>query len=317
MEPTGSEEVAHDLSPYMKIYKDGRLERIAGKDVVHPSFDPKTNVESKDVVISSEPDISARLFIPKITNQNQKLPVFVYFHGGAFIIETPFSPNYHNYVNSVASQANVVAVSVHYRRAPEHPVPIAHEDSWTAIKWVASHLNGNGPEEWLNRHADLGRVFFSGDSAGANIAHHMAIRVGTERLDSIKLQGIVLVHPFFWGVKPVGSEATEPEKRTTADQLWRFACPATSSSDDPLINPAKDPKLGSLGCGRVLVCVAEKDDMFSRGWYYKELLEKSEWDGVVEVFETKEEGHVFHTTNPSCENALALLNHIVSFINHN
>ncbi|WJX50462.1 hypothetical protein P8452_36760 [Trifolium repens] len=71
--------------------------------------------------------------------------------------------------------------------------------------------------------------------------------------------------------------------------LWRFSCPTTSGSDDLLINPAKDPNLGSLGCKRVLVCVAEKDLLKDRGWYYKELLEKSGWGGVVEVIETEDE----------------------------
>jgi acetyl esterase/lipase len=64
----------------------------------------------------------------------------------------------------------------------------------------------------------------------------------------------------------------------------------------------------------VLVCVAEKDLLKDRGWYYKELLEKSGWVGVVEVIETEDEGHVFHMFNPTCEKAKILLNQVVSFI---
>ncbi|XP_061367132.1 probable carboxylesterase 12 [Gastrolobium bilobum] len=308
-------EVAYDLSPIMKVYKNGRIERLAGEEVVPPSLDPITNVESKDVVISKEEGISARLFIPKTTfPPSQKLPLFIYFHGGAFCIETPFSPNYHNFLNSVVSLANVVGVSVHYRRAPEHPVPIAHEDSWAALKWVASHSGGNGSDEWLNRHADLGKVFFAGDSAGANIAHYLGVRVGTEGLVGLKVEGIALVHPYFWGLEPIGSETNRLEQAAKVHDLWRFSCPNTTGSDDPLINPDKDPNLGSLGCDRVLVCVAEKDLLKDRGWYYKEWLKKSGWHGVVEVVEAKDEDHVFHMFKPTCENALALINQIVSFI---
>jgi acetyl esterase/lipase len=64
----------------------------------------------------------------------------------------------------------------------------------------------------------------------------------------------------------------------------------------------------------VLICVAEKDILRDRGLYYKELLEKNGWGGVVEVVETKDEDHVFHIFKPSCENALAFLSQIVSFI---
>ncbi|KAK7362657.1 hypothetical protein VNO77_04776 [Canavalia gladiata] len=308
-------EVAYDLSPILKVYKNGHIERLAGEDVVPPCLDPTTKVESNDVVISEEDGISARLFIPK-TNYPpiQKLPLVVYVHGGGFCIETPFSANYHNVLNKIVSMANVIAVSVHYRRAPEHPVPTAHEDSWVALKWVASHVDGNGPHEWLNNHADFGKVFFVGDSSGANISHYLGIRIGTEPLPGVKLQGIVLVHPYFWGAEPIGSEVNRLEEVARAHKFWRFVCPNTEGSDDPVINPGKDPKLGKLACGRVLVCVAGKDLLRDRGWYYKELVEKNGWCGVAEVAEIEEENHAFHMFNPSCENAQALLNQIVSFI---
>lgn len=314
---TNTEEVAYDLSPIMKVYKNGRVERLAGVDFVPTGLDPKTNVESKDVVISEEDGISARIFIPKSTNPPpQKLPVLVYFHGGAFCIETPFSANYHNYVTSVASLANVIGVSVHYRRAPEHPVPIAHEDSWRALKWVASHVGGNGPDPWLNEHGDFGKMFFAGDSAGANIAHYLGVRVGSEGLgfDGVRIEGLVYVHPYFWGGERIGKEGDRPEYVQKVHDLWRFSYPTTSGSDDPLLNPAKDPNLGKLACGRVLVCVAGNDLLRDRGWYYKELLEKSGWSGEVEVLEAKDEEHVFHMFKPTCENAMVLLNQVVSFI---
>ncbi|MED6111626.1 hypothetical protein PIB30_053923 [Stylosanthes scabra] len=319
MDPTSTEEeLVLDISPFLKTYKDGRIHRLMGCDVVPPSLDPTTNVESKDIVISETEDISARIFIPKSkTQQNHKLPVLVYFHGGGFCIETPFSPHYHNFLNAVASEAGVVGVSVHYRRAPEHPLPVAHEDSWASLKWVASHTYGNGPEEWLNRYADLDRVFLAGDSAGANIAHHMGVRVGTQGVPGLKVEGIALVHSFFWGEERIGSEASKGNgSLALVEKMWKFVCPTTIGLDDPLINPEKDPNLGKMGCQRVVVFVAENDLLADRGWYYKECLEKSGWGGVVEVVEAKGEGHVFHLFNPKSENALSFLSRFISFINH-
>ncbi|KAI9091414.1 hypothetical protein K1719_028225 [Acacia pycnantha] len=309
-----SDELAYDLSPIMKVYKDGRIQRLAGEEVVPPGIDLITHVQSKDVVISENDGVSARIFLPKLAASDLKLPLLVYFHGGGFCIETPFSQNYHSYLNALTSQAGVIGVSVHYRRAPEHPLPTAHEDSWTAMKWISSHSAGNGPDEWLNRHADLGKVFLAGDSAGGNLAHHMAIRIGSEKPPGLKLEGIVLVHPYFWGAERIGSELNQAEGAAKADDLWRFTCPTTSGSDDPLVNPEKDPNLGKIDCKRVLVCVAEKDLLKDRGWYYKELLQRNGFSGDVEVMETKEEAHVFHMYKPSCENAVAMMSRIVAFM---
>jgi acetyl esterase/lipase len=119
------------------------------------------------------------------------------FNGGALCIETPFSPNYYNYLNFVTSLGNVIGVSIHYRRPPEHPVSTAHEDSWLALNWVASHVNGNGSDEWLNQYSYFEKVFLGGDSAGANISHHLDILFRKEKLDCVNLEGIVYVHPYF------------------------------------------------------------------------------------------------------------------------
>ncbi|KAI9123639.1 hypothetical protein K1719_004939 [Acacia pycnantha] len=310
------DQVAYDFSPVLKVYRDGRVERLAGLETIPPGIDSVTSVQSKDVVISEDEAISARIFLPKITNPDLKLPVLVYFHGGNFCIGSAFSPAYHNLLNSVTSQANVIGVSVNFRNAPEHPVPTCHEDSWTAVKWVASHLAGNGPDddEWLNRHADFRKVFFAGESAGANIAHHMAIRVGSEKPNGLSLEALVLVHPFFWGEERTESERNQAAYTTKLDRLWKFLFPSALGGDDPLVNPEKDPNLGRLDCKRVLICVAGEDLTRDRSLNYKELLENNEFSGDVDVFETKQENHAFHIFKPTCENALALLTRVVSFI---
>ncbi|CAH1450391.1 unnamed protein product [Lactuca virosa] len=248
-----SDKIVKEIRGIIRVYEDGRFQKLTGTDVLPAGIDPSSGVQSKDVVISPETNISARLYLPKTATK--KLPLLIYFHGGGFIIESPFSPLYHNFSNLVAAESNVVIVSVDYRTAPEHPVPTCLNDSWEAIKWVA----GNCPEPWINDYADLENVFFAGDSAGATIAHHMAIRVGSEnpRL-SINLQGIILLHPYFWGADRIGSEGEHPWKPFMED-VWMFAHPRTSGLDDQLINPDKDPKVSDLRCSKVLVCVAEKD----------------------------------------------------------
>ncbi|KAA8536177.1 hypothetical protein F0562_028655 [Nyssa sinensis] len=308
-------EVANDFSPFVRVYKDGTVERLQGTEIVPPSIDPQTGVQSKDVVISPETGVSARLYKPKTTIPNTKLPLLVYFHGGAFIVQTAFSPTYQYFLNCLVAEANIIAVSVDYRRAPEHPLPVAYDDSWAALKWAVSHSNGGGQEEWLNHHVDFEHMFIAGDSAGANIAHNMTMRAGSDDLDSVKIGGLVLLHPYFWGKDPIGSEAADMGRKARVDELWRFACPSTSGSNDPLINPVIDPKLSSLGCRRVLLCVAEKDLLRDRGWDYYEKLGKSGWEGEAEMMESEGEKHVFHLDKPYCDKAMDVLKRVISFIN--
>uniref|UniRef100_A0A2N9HNC9 Alpha/beta hydrolase fold-3 domain-containing protein n=1 Tax=Fagus sylvatica TaxID=28930 RepID=A0A2N9HNC9_FAGSY len=298
---SNTNEVVHDFPPFIRIYKDGRVERLLGTETIPPTTDPLTGVQAKDITISLETGVSARLFLPKITNSTHKLPLLIYIHGGAFCIESPFSPQYHNHLNSLIAQANVVAVSIHYRRAPEHPLPIAYDDTWAAMQWAISHRKADGPEAWLNDHVDFDRIFLAGDSAGATIAHNMARRVGVDGLLGVKIIGIVLVHPYFGNKE--------------ASKLLDLIFPTLTGTDDLRIYPAGDSQLSRLGCSRVLVFVAEKDGLKDRGWTYCEVLKKSGWNGVVEIVETEGEDHVFHLFNPNCERAEALVKQMASFMN--
>ncbi|KAK0581981.1 hypothetical protein LWI29_020101 [Acer saccharum] len=100
-----SSEIYIDLSPDLIVYKDGRVEQLNGSVFVPPSLDPKTNVESKDTPYSHENNLTLRLYLPKNSHQNnnQKLPLLVYFHGGGFCIESAFSSLYHSFLNSLVS----------------------------------------------------------------------------------------------------------------------------------------------------------------------------------------------------------------------
>ncbi|XP_008805244.2 probable carboxylesterase 2 [Phoenix dactylifera] len=311
-----SKEIAVELLPLLRTYKDGRIERLFGTDLVPPSLDPSTGVTSEDVVIDPDTNLSARLFLPDLSSlgPSQKFPVLVYYHGGGFCSLSPFSALYHNFVNSLVVEAKVIAVSVDYRLAPEHPLPAAYEDAARALQWVASHAEGPGPVPWLAERVEFSRVFLGGDSAGANIAHNMAMRA------EAKIEGLVLIHPHFWGSDRMGCEKDRVDKpfleAEMLDRLWPFAWGSAVESDDPQINPMAEgaPSLAGLGCGRVLVVTAERDVLRDRGRAYCKALRGSGWRGVVELLETEAEDHVFHLLNPGCDKALEMMTRLAGFL---
>ncbi|PIN01880.1 Arylacetamide deacetylase [Handroanthus impetiginosus] len=309
-----SDEILHDFPPMIRQYKDGRIERLMRTETVPPSVDPETGVQSKDVVIAPEINLSARLYLTKSAIPGSKLPLLVYFHGGGFVVQSAFSPLYQKHLNCLVAEANVVVVSVDYRLAPEHPLPIAYEDAWLGFKWAVSPSNG---EDWIKEYADLNRVFLGGDSAGGNIAHNIAVRFGAEKLDGVNLIGTFLNCPFFWGKEGIANEEThELMSKEYVDRLWQYTCPGTTEGcDDPRINPGKDQKLSGLGCKKLLVYVAENDILRSRGLLYKELLRKSGWDGEIEVVDVEGENHCYSVDSPTGEKGKEMIKRVASFLN--
>lgn len=299
---SSTNDVIHDFPPFFKVYKDGRVEKykMLAVESAPAGLDPKAGVQSKDVEISSETGVNVRIFMPTNTRPGQKLPLLVHYHGGGFCIASALDAVTKKFLTSLVSKADIIAISVEYRLAPEYPLPIAYEDSYSGLEWVASHSNGSGPDPWMNEYADLSRVFLVGESAGANIAHNVAVRAGANGLPGLKIVGVIIVHPFF-----VGKET---------DEMYKFLCPTSSGrDDDPRLNPAVDPNLKKMACDRVMVFVAENDGLRNRGEAYYEALGKRGWSGKLEFFETKGEDHCFHMFKNN-ENAEILKKKVRDFI---
>ncbi|XP_073110262.1 probable carboxylesterase 2 [Elaeis guineensis] len=309
-------ELQFEYLPFIRTYKSGLVERLCGTEILPATTYPATGVVSKDVIIDSDTSIAARLFLPTSARHlRNKLPIVVYYHGGGFCIGSPYCPPYHFFVSSLVARANVIAVSVDYRLAPEHPLPIAYDDSLRALQWVASHAKG-GHEEWLANLADFEHLFLAGDSAGANIAHRMAVRAGEGGLKhGVRIKGMAFLHPFFWGTQPVGLETRDAGVRAGIEGLWQLVCAGRMGMDDECANPMADGVAGMAGvaCERVLVCVAEMDVLRERGKAYCEGLTKSGWGGEVDLLESVGEEHVFYMFRPECKKALELMERLVAF----
>lgn len=271
------------------------------------TFDPVTQVVSKDVIIDAATGITARLFLPTDARA-KKLPILVYFHGGGFLVESAFSPTFHPHLNNLASLGPVLGVSVNYRLAPEHPLPIAYEDSWAALQWVFSRK-----DPWLATRGDFDRLYIAGDSAGGNICQQMAVRAGAEGVTMI--HGMALINSYFWGEKPVGTENRDANFRADMKRIWLYLCPGTIGLDDPRINPlAKTaPSLAALGCKRVLVTVAELDLLWNRGMHYYEKIKSSGWGGEAKLINVPGEEHDFHIFHPETKASMAFTKRLAAF----
>jgi acetyl esterase len=103
----------------------------------------------------------ARLYAPS----HGSLPVLLYLHGGGFVIgglET-----HDSLCRQLALRSGCAVVSLDYRLAPEHPFPAAVDDSWAALRFLATQAASLG--------LDGTRLAVGGDSAGGTLAAVTAI----------------------------------------------------------------------------------------------------------------------------------------------
>ncbi|KAM0895084.1 hypothetical protein ACQ4PT_024066 [Festuca glaucescens] len=306
------DEVLLEAPAQFRIYKSGRMDRLNEPTLSPPGLDEATGVTSRDVVLDADTGVSVRLYLPKLRGPSStKLPVVVFFHGGAFLIGSADDTAYHNYVNALAAAAGVLAVSVDYRLAPEHPLPAAYDDSWAALRWAASPQDG-----WIAEHGDLSRLFLAGDSAGANIVHDMLMRASSNSNNGHpRVEGAILLHPWFSGTTAVEGEPPAASKVT--GMLWSYACPgAVGGADDPRMNPLAQgaPALEKLGCVRMLVAAGLADGLAARNRAYYDAVASSAWRGTAAWLGTEGEGHVFFLGKPGCDNAKQLMDRVVAFI---
>ncbi|KAJ6810318.1 tuliposide A-converting enzyme 1, chloroplastic-like [Iris pallida] len=307
-----TKEIRYQCLPVIRVYKDGTVERLADSGYAPPGPDPSTRTTSRDVVIDPDVPVRARLYLPESANSpsSAKLPILLYFHGGGFCAESAFSRLYHPFLCSLSARARVLVVSLDYRLAPESPVPAAYDDCLRGLRWALA-----GSDGWISAHGDAARVFLAGDSAGGNIAHSVALRAGEAGL---ALEGVALLHPYFWGADRMGSELATGAllKPDEVDALWSFVCGGGAHrNDDPRVNPlvVGDEWTGRMKCRRMLVTGAGKDILRDRARAYCDRLRESEWDGTIEYFESEGEDHVFFLFNPQCQKALELMDMLVAF----
>lgn len=102
--------------------------------------------------------IRCRLYLP---DEAQQAPgALVYFHGGGFALGG--IEGWHGLMRDLVRQSGVAAISVDYRRSPEHRFPAQFDEAVAVVRHFAAAPGSHG--------IDGRRLAIGGDSAGANLA---------------------------------------------------------------------------------------------------------------------------------------------------
>ncbi|MDC9822609.1 alpha/beta hydrolase [Devosia sp. ZB163] len=115
-------------------------------------------------------DLRARIYLPQNDIIVGPRPMILYFHGGGFVLGDV--DQYDATPRALAARTGALVVSAHYRKAPEHRFPAAHEDAWAAWTWLNEHAAALG--------GDPKRAALVGEGSGANLAVNVALRAKLE-----------------------------------------------------------------------------------------------------------------------------------------
>lgn len=274
-------------------------------------------VSTSDISIDPSRNLWFRLFIP--SNQPNKLPLIVYFHGGGFNTFGSDSQCYDDLCSQLAARLPAVIVSVNYRLAPEHRYPCQYDDCLDALKFIDDRENC----AILPSIADLKKCFVAGDSAGGNIAHHVTHRAcqNSDELKNVKITGVLLIQPFFGG-----EERTESELRLTkapvvdvkqTDWMWRMFLPEGENRDHHAVNIWKnsegEEEMKRLDFADVLVIVGGYDPL--QDWQRRYVAGMKKCGKHVEVIEYPNAFHGFYVF-PQLPEFAAFVTNVTHFI-HN
>ncbi|MEZ5234251.1 MAG: alpha/beta hydrolase [Acidimicrobiia bacterium] len=210
--------------------------------------------------------------------------VLVYLHGGGWVIGA--IDEFDTLGCKLAERTSCAVVLVDYRLAPEHRYPVAVDDCYTALEWVAANLTD------IAGRADV-PLIVAGDSAGGNLTAVMALRARDRNGPDIALQ--VLIYPVTdadFGTASYNDPANQLIlTRQAMAWFWDHYLPDTSRRTEPDAAPLRAPSLEGLPPAVVLT--AEHDVLRDEGEAYAERLRAA----GVDVDHRRHEGqlHGFFT----------------------
>jgi acetyl esterase/lipase len=202
------------------------------------------------------PAIPIRIYTPR--SADVRRPVFVNFHGGAFILGNLETE--HQRCLKLAADAGAVAVGVDYRLAPENPFPAGVEDCYAALKWVANNA------EALN--IDPKRIVIGGGSAGGALTAAVALMARDRGGPALALQ--MLFYPVIddrceTASMQAGERTFIWNKQHTLN-MWKHYIGTDRSNVSPYASPARASDLSSLASAYIVTC--EHDPLRDEGLLY-------------------------------------------------
>ncbi|SDL94131.1 Acetyl esterase/lipase [Catalinimonas alkaloidigena] len=237
--------------------------------------------ESEKTITADGYTLTLNLVRPK--GHDEPLPVFVFIHGGGWILGD--YPTHKRMVRDLVVLSGCAAVFVNYTPSPEAQYPQAIHEIYAATKWVAEH----GAE--IN--VDGSRLAIVGNSVGGNMSTVTALMAKEKGGPDIKLQILM------WPVTDAGFDYESVrefgEDRFLTTSLWKWMLDQYTTDPQERGELYLSPLQASVeqlrGLPPTLIQVAESDILRDQGEAYGRKLDEAgvpvttvRYDGMIHDF---------------------------------
>lgn len=237
--------------------------------------------EIEEHTIPGGPDSTVSITVVKPLDRNGNLPAVVYTHGGGWVLGN--FATHQRLVRDLAEQSGAAFVFVNYPRSPEARYPIAIEQVYATLKWVAER----GGELGL----DGSRLAVAGESVGGNMTAAVTLLAKERGGPAIRYQALLY---------PVTNAAFDTDTyeqfaegpwltRTAMQWFWDAYTPDAWQRSEATASPLQATLEQLRGLPPALVITDEADVLRDEGEAYGRQLRQA----GVDVTAVRYEG-VFH-----------------------
>lgn len=268
---SGTGKPIEQLSP-----EDARKVLVDAQNSV--SFD-YSGIEESEQTIEQDGE-KVKIHIVKPIGARSGSPVFIYIHGGGWVLGD--YPTHRRLVRDLVVESGAVAVFPDYTPSPEARYPIAINQIYAATKWVAEHGDEIG--------VDGKNLAVVGNSVGGNMTASVVLMAKEKNGPAIKLQ--VLLWPVTDANFETGSYKELGEERFLTRNMmiwfWDNYLPDKKARKEIYASPLQADLEQLKGLPPALVQTAENDVLRDEGEAYARKLDEAgvpvtvtRYDGLI------------------------------------
>jgi len=235
-----------------------------------------SGITEKEMEISKDGLTVKSIVIKPSDKKDDKLPVFIFIHGGGWVLGD--YPTHKRLVHDLVVHSGAAAVFVDYSRSPEAKYPTAINEIYAVTEWVAEHGDEIG--------VDGKNLAIAGNSVGGNMSAVTCLMAKDKGGPAIKFQLLL------WPVTDADFNRASfkeyaEERFLTANMMkwmWDNYLPEEEKRKEYYATPFNATLDNLKGLPPALVQLAENDILYDEGLDYARKLDEAGVPTLIQTF---------------------------------